>query len=89
MKQDDPMKLRISEPFEVGAPRLLDSWTVLTPETPHPPSFCVFDQTYGQPHRCDFVFVTEDLAPRLKRVFYDVETKVSDHQPVLVELADD
>jgi endonuclease/exonuclease/phosphatase family metal-dependent hydrolase len=33
--------------------------------------------------------VTEDLAPRLKRVFYDVATKVSDHQPVLVELADD
>jgi endonuclease/exonuclease/phosphatase family metal-dependent hydrolase len=30
--------------------------------------------------------VTEDLVPRLRRAFYDVGTKVSDHQPVLVEL---
>jgi endonuclease/exonuclease/phosphatase family metal-dependent hydrolase len=89
MKPDDPTKLRISEPFANGAARLLDSWSVLNPHAQHPPSFCIYDQTYGQPHACDFVFVTEDLAPRLKRVFYDVATKVSDHQPVLVELADD
>jgi len=88
MRPEDPTKLRISEPFETGAPRLLDSWKVLNRETPHPPSFCLFDQTYGQPHCCDFVLVTEDLAPRLKRVFYDVETKVSDHQPALVEIMD-
>ncbi len=89
MKPEDPAKLRISEPFETGAPRLLDSWTALNPDAPHPPSFCLFDQSYGEPHCCDFVFVTEDLAPRLKRVLYDVETKVSDHQPVLIEIADD
>ena len=89
MKPDDPTTLRISEPFETGAPRLLDSWTMLNPQTPHPPSFCLFDQRYGEPHACDFVFVTEDLAPRVKRVFYDVETKVSDHQPVLVDIAAD
>ena len=88
MRPEDPTKLRLSEPFESGAPRLLDAWTMLNGDTPHPPSFCLFDQRYGEPHACDFVFVTEDLAPRLKRVFYDVETQVSDHQPVLVEIAD-
>ena len=88
MRPDDPTKLRLSEPFATGAPRLLDAWTALNPGAPHPPSFCLFDQTYGEPHCCDFVFATEDIAPRLRRVFYDVETKVSDHQPVLVEIAD-
>jgi endonuclease/exonuclease/phosphatase family metal-dependent hydrolase len=88
MKPHDPTKLRISEPFAPGAPRLLDSWEVLNREMPHPPSFCIYDRTYGEPHCCDFVFVTEDLAPRLRRVFYDVDTKVSDHQPVLVEIAE-
>jgi hypothetical protein len=29
--------------------------------------------------------VTQDLQPRVKRVFYDTTTKVSDHQPVLVD----
>jgi endonuclease/exonuclease/phosphatase family metal-dependent hydrolase len=30
--------------------------------------------------------VTEDLAPRLKSVRVDVDTQVSDHQPVAVEI---
>jgi endonuclease/exonuclease/phosphatase family metal-dependent hydrolase len=88
MRPDDPAKLRLSEPFATGAPRLLDAWTALNANAPHPPSFCLFDQTYGEPHCCDFAFVTEDLVPRLRRVSYDVGTKVSDHQPVLVELTD-
>jgi endonuclease/exonuclease/phosphatase family metal-dependent hydrolase len=88
MKPEDPTKLRLSEPFATGAPRFLDAWTALNADAPHPPSFCLFDQTYGEPHCCDFVFVTENLVPRLKRTFYDVGTKVSDHQPVLVELDD-
>ena len=66
---------------------LLDAWRMLQGETPHPPSFCVHDQRYGPPHCCDFVFVTEDLAPRLRTIRYDVDTQVSDHQPVVVTLA--
>ncbi len=85
MKPDDPTKRRISAPIP-GAPALRDAWELLRAE-PHPPSFCLYDQTYGAPHCCDFVFVSEDLAPRLRRVFYDVETQASDHQPVLIELA--
>jgi endonuclease/exonuclease/phosphatase family metal-dependent hydrolase len=88
MRPGDPTKLRISEPFDGTTLQLLDAWTALNGEAPHPSSFCVFDQSYAEPHCCDFVFLTQDLAPRLTNVFYDVQTKTSDHQPVLVELDD-
>ena len=53
--------------------------------TPHPPTFCVHEHAHGgAPYCCDFVFVSEDLAPRLKSVAIDVDTKASDHQPVIV-----
>jgi endonuclease/exonuclease/phosphatase family metal-dependent hydrolase len=88
MNPEDPTKLRLSDPLGSGAPALLDAWSAKNPGRPHPHSFCVFDQTYGEPHCCDFIFVTDDLVPRVRRIEYDVETKVSDHQPVLIELAE-
>jgi endonuclease/exonuclease/phosphatase family metal-dependent hydrolase len=88
MRPGDPTKLRLSEPFPHEAPRLVDAWRELYGDVAHPSSFCVFDQTYGPPHCCDFIFITDDIAPRLKRVFYDPDTQVSDHQPVLIELDD-
>ena len=36
----------------------------------------------------DFIFVTEDLAGRIRRIEVDGKTDASDHQPVLIELAD-
>lgn len=87
MKPDDPTKRRICEPSD-GVIPLLDTWQVLHGEAPHPPSFCIADQTYGAAHCCDFVFATEDLAPRLEEVAYDTETRLSDHQPICVTLAD-
>jgi len=88
MKPEDPTKLRLSDPFGSGVPALLDTWSAAHPEAPHPPSFCLFDQTYGAPHCCDFIFATEDLVRRMEQVAYDVETKVSDHQPVMIALRD-
>jgi endonuclease/exonuclease/phosphatase family metal-dependent hydrolase len=85
MRPDDKTKQRISQPIP-GAPALLDAWEVLHPGQKHPDSFCIYEQTFSGAHCCDFVFVTEDLAPRLRRVHYDTKTKVSDHQPVLIEL---
>ena len=87
MRPDDPSKLRIEAPFEGAVPAFRDSWKALKGDAPHPPSFCIHDRRWGEPHCCDFVFVTEDLEPRLRRIVYDVETQISDHQPVLVELA--
>ena len=37
----------------------------------------------------DFIFVTEDMAGRVVRMKVDGETAASDHQPVLIELADE
>jgi endonuclease/exonuclease/phosphatase family metal-dependent hydrolase len=86
MKPDDPLKKQISEPFGKGTPALLDAWQVADGSTPHPPSFCLFEQSNGPPHCCDFMFVTEDLASRVARIDYDQRTQASDHQPVLLEL---
>jgi endonuclease/exonuclease/phosphatase family metal-dependent hydrolase len=86
MRPSDPVKQRISEPFESTAPALLDAWETVNGAAPHPTSFYLFDRTEGTPHCCDFVFISEDLAPRLKRIVYDQHLKSSDHQPILVDL---
>lgn len=69
-----------------GANALRDAWR-LVHDRPHPPSFCIADATYGDPHCSDFVLVSESLAPRVQAVYYDVETRLSDHQPVFVDIA--
>jgi endonuclease/exonuclease/phosphatase family metal-dependent hydrolase len=83
---DDPVKDSLSLPAD-GVAGLVDAWLALYPSTPHPPSFCITDQRYGDPHCCDFVWLSDDLVPRLRGVTYQIETRASDHQPVLVELA--
>jgi endonuclease/exonuclease/phosphatase family metal-dependent hydrolase len=87
MRPDDPVKRRISEPLGDRTSALVDAWEAKNGRTPHPTSFYLFDQSEGSPHCCDFVFVTEDLAPRIERVTYDQTIQSSDHQPVLIELA--
>lgn len=88
MKPDDPLKAQIEAPFGDRVPALRDAWIAQNGNTPHPPSFCIHDQRYGQPHCCDFMFVSEDLLPRIRSIVYDVETPLSDHQPVLLTLDD-
>ena len=41
----------------------------------------------GPELHCDFIFVSDDLAPRMKSIRVDQETQASDHQPVILELA--
>ncbi|MHB2166197.1 endonuclease/exonuclease/phosphatase family protein [Alsobacter sp. R-9] len=86
MKDDDPVKRAIEVPFGPGVPSLRDAWTVVHPGQPHPPSFCIVDQSHSPPHCCDFVFVSEDLVPNVRGIAYDVDTRASDHQPVLLTL---
>lgn len=88
MTADDPLYAQLCAPGEGGAAGLVDAWTALHADQAHPFSFCIHDQHYKPPHCCDFVLLTPDLRPRLRRVFYDTDTQVSDHQPVLVELDD-
>lgn len=77
----------LQRPAVPDATRLTDAWTVLHGDTPHDPTFRLFDRRYGpEPIACDFVFVSEDLAPRIKRMDVNAQTRASDHQPVLLEL---
>jgi endonuclease/exonuclease/phosphatase family metal-dependent hydrolase len=82
----DPGYLRLQQPIP-GAMQLVDAWPIANAGAAQPPTFCVHTTAYGSPYTCDFIYVTEDLAARVKRVVVDVETQASDHQPVLIELA--
>lgn len=76
----DPLHARFSETFA-------DAWQALNPGQPHPHTFRVHerDAEYS-PYCCDFVFVSRDLAPRLRAISIDGANQASDHQPVSVEL---
>jgi endonuclease/exonuclease/phosphatase family metal-dependent hydrolase len=78
---------RMLSPFASRAPAFLDAWSVRTPGKPHAPTAGIYDtdQWPKGPNCRDFVFITSDLAPRLRRIAVDVKTDASDHQPVLVE----
>lgn len=79
MRADNPSAVRLREVWS-------DAWSIAQPGKPHPPTFCLFDNTYEkEPYCCDFVFVTPTLAPRLSSVAVDLKTQASDHQPVIVE----
>jgi endonuclease/exonuclease/phosphatase family metal-dependent hydrolase len=70
-----------------GAMRLWDGWRLLHGEAPHPPTFRIYDRSHG-PDRvaCDFVFLSDGLKDRLRRLDIDAATQASDHQPVAIEL---
>jgi len=72
-----------------NAQALSDSWTIAQADQPHPPTFRLFDDTYGPDAvSCDFVFVSESMTPRVQSVAVDTLTQASDHQPVLIVLSD-
>ena len=72
-----------------GAPRYRDAWPLVHGHHPHTPTFCVHAQQYAKtPYCCDFVFVSDDMAERVRGIEVDSSTQASDHQPVLVEIDD-
>jgi endonuclease/exonuclease/phosphatase family metal-dependent hydrolase len=67
-----------------------DAWTIVQPDRPRAPTCGVHDRAQwpdGADCR-DFIFVSEDLAPRVQCVEVDGQTAASDHQPVMIEIAD-
>ena len=72
-----------------GCPPYRDAWPLVHGHHPHVPTFCVHDHTYSKtPYCCDFIFVSDDLAARVRSVSVDSQTRASDHQPVLLEIDD-
>ena len=83
---ENPAYDEIGKPLASGGPAYRDAWALLNGRRAHEPTFCVHDHRYAkEPYCCDFVFVSEDLAPRVRAIRVDLDTRVSDHQPVLLD----
>jgi endonuclease/exonuclease/phosphatase family metal-dependent hydrolase len=82
-------RARLLAAMEDATPPYLDDWELTHTGESHAPTVGIYDKTQwpGPPFTYDFVFVSEDLAPRVKEVRVDATTDASDHQPVLLVLA--
>lgn len=78
MPAGDPLVERLRE-------SMADAWQIAHPGEPHPATFRL-ESAEQASYCCDFVFVTRDLAPRVRTVRVDQATRASDHQPVVIEL---
>jgi endonuclease/exonuclease/phosphatase family metal-dependent hydrolase len=67
-----------------------DAWTLRDPTRPRAPTCGIFDRAQwpNGPDCRDFIFVSEDIAERVTRIDVDTSTAASDHQPLVIELAD-
>jgi endonuclease/exonuclease/phosphatase family metal-dependent hydrolase len=85
----DPEYARMLAPLDDATPPWCDSWPIAHPGVPHAPTVGVHDKTQwpGPPFTYDFVFVSDDIADRVRDVRVDASSDASDHQPVLIELA--
>ena len=72
LRPDDPLHSRLQAGFGDGTPRLIDAWQHSHPRHPHPPSFRLHDAARSEPpYCCDFVLVSEDLAPLVQALAID------------------
>ena len=73
---------------EAGALALIDAWPARHPNVARTPTAGLHGFDWPDRPACyDYFFVTEDLAPRLREVEVMSETAVSDHQPIVLDLA--
>lgn len=87
-KPDAPERIRLMSARDARTQPYRDAWEALHPGVPHPPTVGVHDRVQwpGPPFTCDFVFVSADLAARVRAVQVDLASDASDHQPVLLQL---
>jgi endonuclease/exonuclease/phosphatase family metal-dependent hydrolase len=73
---------------DVDAPRFVDAWACVHAGEPRAPTVGIYDhkQWPDGPFACDFMFVTEDLQPRVAACNVDANSQSSDHQPLWLEL---
>jgi endonuclease/exonuclease/phosphatase family metal-dependent hydrolase len=78
---------KMLEPI-AGAPAFADAWTLAHGNDARAATVGLYDreQWPDGPFACDFVFVTEDLAPRVACCEVDAHSRSSDHQPMWLEL---
>ncbi|KIG03157.1 endonuclease/exonuclease/phosphatase family protein [Caballeronia concitans] len=70
------------------APSFVDAWTCAHPDEPRAATVGLYDheQWADGPFACDFIFVTDDLKPRIVGCEADQKSRSSDHQPMWLEL---
>jgi len=79
---------RMVAAFTDGTPPLSDAWVLTHPGVPHPATFRIYEKESpdsGELH-CDFIFVSDEVRPRVKALTVDQATQASDHQPVILDL---
>jgi len=86
-KPDAAEHVRLMSPIDAATPSYRDAWELMHPGEPHAPTVALYDQSQfpGQPFTWDFVFVSADLAPRLRALRVDSLSDASDHQPVTLD----
>jgi len=87
-RPEDPLYERLQAQIGTEAPAYRDAWHIAHQGEAHAPTLGVYDKVQwpGDAYCCDFIFVTEDLAPRVANVAVNGATDASDHQPVLLTL---
>ena len=84
-----PERGRLLAPMGSGVPAFRDSWEILHPGQAPLPTVGIHKVDWVDRPSCfDFVFLTEDLVPRLRQHQVNPVTDASDHQPVWIELAE-
>ncbi|CUI04491.1 endonuclease/exonuclease/phosphatase family protein [Massilia antarctica] len=75
-------------PFDDGTPAWVDAWRLRHPDQAHAPTVCLHDHPGrpADPFTCDFVFVSDDLAPRVAAVRVAPDDFGPDHQPLAIRL---
>lgn len=78
---------RMLEPLGDGVPAFKDGWSVAHLGRAHDPTVGLFDTVqWPRQFACDFVFVSEDLAPRVRALAVDASSDASDHQAMILTL---
>jgi endonuclease/exonuclease/phosphatase family metal-dependent hydrolase len=86
-KPDDPLHALLRQPYDDGSPAFHDAWAARRPGVAQPPTLGIYDRhQWPEAYTSDFIFVTEDLLPRVADVGVDGLTQASDHQPVCLTL---
>jgi endonuclease/exonuclease/phosphatase family metal-dependent hydrolase len=86
---DSDDKALLASEIDAGTPALRDAWQACFPGKPHARTVGVYDRDQWPQGAStfDFVFVSDDLVPRVKDIRVDGDSCASDHQPVVVDLS--
>jgi endonuclease/exonuclease/phosphatase family metal-dependent hydrolase len=84
---DSPGHARMLEPFADGTLAFADAWRVAHPGRAHDDTVGLYDSVqWPRRFACDFVFVSQDLAPRVESLTVDAASDASDHQALMLTL---